>query len=172
MVSAVMLVTEGRPIMFRQVRVGLHGRPFSIVKFRTMTRDAEERYDDLASLSDTQGPAFKMANDPRVTRIGRILRATSIDELPQLWNVLRGEMSLVGPRPAPPREVAGYDVWHRRRLSMKPGMTGLWQVTARFDEEFDRRARLDLAYIDRWSIWLDIKIIARTIPALVANPGR
>jgi exopolysaccharide biosynthesis polyprenyl glycosylphosphotransferase len=171
-VSAIMLVTEGRPIVFRQTRVGLHGRPFTIAKLRTMTRDAEERYEDVATLSDTQGPAFKMTNDPRVTRIGRILRATSIDELPQLWNVLRGEMSLVGPRPAPPREVAEYDVWHRRRLSMKPGMTGLWQVTARFDEEFDRRARLDLAYIDRWSIWLDIKIIARTIPALVANPGR
>jgi exopolysaccharide biosynthesis polyprenyl glycosylphosphotransferase len=171
-IAAIMLVTEGRPIVFRQVRVGLHGRPFSIVKFRTMTRDAEARYEDVAALSETRGPAFKMTNDPRITRIGRILRKTSIDELPQLWNVLLGEMSIVGPRPAPPREVAGYDVWHRRRLSMKPGITGLWQVEARFDEEFDNRARLDLTYIDRWSIWLDIKIIARTIPAVVANPGR
>ena len=172
LVAAITFAAEGRPILFRQVRVGLHGRPFTIVKFRTMTRDAEDRYDDVVDMSDTQGPAFKMTNDPRVTRIGRILRATSVDELPQLWNVLRGEMSIVGPRPAPPREVAEYDVWHRRRLSMKPGMTGLWQVEARLDEEFDRRARLDLAYIDRWSIWLDIKIIARTIPAMVANPGR
>ncbi len=171
-VAAVMVATDGRPILFRQVRVGLHGRPFSIVKFRTMTPDAEERYDDVADLSDTRGPAFKMKNDPRITRIGGFLRKTSIDEIPQLWNVLRGEMSIVGPRPAPPREVAEYDVWHRRRLSMKPGMTGLWQVEARFDEEFDHRARLDLAYIDRWSIWLDIKIIAKTIPAMVANPGR
>ena len=171
-VALTILVTEGRPVVFRQVRVGLHGRAFSIVKFRSMTRDAEERYAELASLSDTRGAAFKMTNDPRVTRLGRALRATSLDELPQLWNVLRGEMSIVGPRPAPPREVADYDVWHRRRLSMKPGMTGLWQVEARFDEEFDRRVRLDLAYIDRWSIWLDLKIIARTIPAVVANPGR
>jgi exopolysaccharide biosynthesis polyprenyl glycosylphosphotransferase len=171
-VSAVMIVAEGRPVLFRQVRVGVHGRPFNIVKFRTMTRDAEARYEDVVDLSDTRGAAFKMTDDPRITRIGRVLRRTSIDEIPQLWNVLRGEMSIVGPRPAPPREVAAYDVWHRRRLSMKPGITGLWQVEARFDEEFDHRARLDLAYIDRWSIWLDIKIIARTIPAVVANPGR
>jgi exopolysaccharide biosynthesis polyprenyl glycosylphosphotransferase len=171
-IAAVMALSEGRPILFRQVRVGLHGRPFSIVKFRTMTRDAEARYDDVVALSDTRGPAFKMTNDPRITGIGRVLRKTSIDELPQLWNVLLGEMSIVGPRPAPPREVADYDVWHRRRLAMKPGITGLWQVEARFDEEFDHRANLDLTYIDRWSIWLDLKIIARTIPAVVANPGR
>jgi exopolysaccharide biosynthesis polyprenyl glycosylphosphotransferase len=171
-VAAVMVVTEGRPVVFRQIRVGLHGRPFNIVKFRTMTADAESRYEEVVALSDTRGAAFKMTNDPRITRIGRILRKTSIDELPQLWNVLLGDMSIVGPRPAPPREVAEYDVWHRRRLSMKPGITGLWQIEARFDEEFDHRARLDLTYIDRWSIWLDFKIIARTIPALVANPGR
>jgi lipopolysaccharide/colanic/teichoic acid biosynthesis glycosyltransferase len=167
-----MIMAEGRPVVFRQIRVGLHGRPFSIVKFRTMTPDAEARYEELAALSETRGAAFKMTNDPRITRIGRVLRKSSIDELPQLWNVLLGDMSIVGPRPAPPREVAAYDVWHRRRLSMKPGITGLWQVEARLDEEFDERARLDLTYIDRWSIWLDIKIIARTIPALVANPGR
>ena len=164
-------VSGGRPVLFRQIRVGLHGRPFSIVKFRTMVPDAEERYEEVAGLSDTQGAAFKMKDDPRVTRLGRILRSTSIDELPQLWNVLRGQMSIVGPRPAPPREVAGYDVWHRRRLAMKPGITGLWQVEARFDEEFDHRASLDLAYIDQWSIWLDLKIIFRTVPALIANPG-
>jgi len=170
-VTLVMVIAEGRPVVFRQIRVGLHGRPFSIVKFRTMTTDAEARYEDVVALSDTRGAAFKMKDDPRVTRVGRFLRKTSIDELPQLWNVLLGQMSIVGPRPAPPREVAEYDVWHRRRLSMKPGITGLWQVEARFDEEFDRRARLDLTYIDRWSIWLDLRIIARTIPALVANPG-
>jgi exopolysaccharide biosynthesis polyprenyl glycosylphosphotransferase len=172
LVAVVMAFTEGRPVLFRQTRVGLHGRPFNIVKFRTMTPDAEARYEEVEALSDTRGAAFKMNDDPRVTRIGRVLRKASIDELPQLWNVLRGEMSIVGPRPAPPREVAGYNVWHRRRLAMKPGITGLWQVEARFDEEFDHRARLDIAYIDRWSIWLDLKIIARTIPALVANPGR
>jgi exopolysaccharide biosynthesis polyprenyl glycosylphosphotransferase len=166
------LLLEGRPILFRQVRVGLHGRPFSIVKFRTMAIDAEERYVEVEALSDTKGPAFKMKDDPRVTRIGRLLRRSSIDEIPQLWNVLRGEMSIVGPRPAPPREVVDYDVWHRRRLSMKPGITGLWQIEARFDENFDNRARLDLNYIDRWTLFLDLQIILRTIPALVANPGR
>ncbi len=170
-VGAWIIATDGRPVVFSQTRVGLHGRPFTIYKFRTMVKDAEERYEEVAGLSETMGAAFKMKNDPRVTPVGRFLRKTSIDELPQILNVLRGEMSIVGPRPAPPREVEGYDVWHRRRLSMKPGITGLWQVEARFDEEFDNRARLDLAYIDRWSLFLDLKIIVRTIPALIANPG-
>jgi exopolysaccharide biosynthesis polyprenyl glycosylphosphotransferase len=166
-VAAAMIATEGRPVFFRQVRVGLQGRPFTIVKFRTMVADAEDRYAAIAALSDTSGAAFKMTNDPRITRIGAFLRRTSIDELPQLWNVLRGEMSIVGPRPAPPREVADYDIWHRRRLSVKPGITGLWQVEARLDESFDRRAALDLRYIDGWSLWLDAAIIVRTIPAML-----
>ena len=166
-VSAVIILKDGRPVLFRQVRVGLHGRPFTIVKFRTMVKDAEERYAEVVALSDTQGAAFKMTNDPRITGWGSFLRRTSIDELPQLWNVFKGDMSLVGPRPAPPREVADYDVWHRRRLSMKPGITGLWQVEARQDESFDRRASLDLNYIDRWSVWLDMRIMIRTIPALL-----
>jgi exopolysaccharide biosynthesis polyprenyl glycosylphosphotransferase len=156
---------DGGPALFRQVRVGLHGRPFEVVKFRTMTVDAEDRYAEVVARSDTRGAAFKMTNDPRITRIGRFLRRTSLDELPQFWNVLRGEMSLVGPRPAPPREVQGYDLWHRRRLSMKPGITGLWQVTARHSDDFEERAELDLSYIDRWSLWLDMKILAQTIPA-------
>ncbi|HEV8282649.1 MAG TPA: sugar transferase [Candidatus Limnocylindrales bacterium] len=166
-VSAIMLATDGGPIFFRQVRVGLQGRPFTIIKFRTMVADAEDRYAAIAAMSDTQGAAFKMTNDPRITPLGAFLRRTSIDELPQLWNVLRGQMSIVGPRPAPPREVADYDIWHRRRLSMKPGITGLWQVEARLDESFDRRAALDLRYIDGWSVWLDLKIILRTIPAML-----
>ena len=164
-VAVAIRLMDGSPVLFRQRRVGLHGRPFTVVKFRTMTRDAEDRYMDVADLSHSRGPAFKMDGDPRVTRLGRFLRRTSLDELPQLWNVLRGEMSLVGPRPAPQREVDGYDLWHRRRLSMKPGITGLWQVTARRSNSFDERAELDLAYIDRWSFWLDLKILVRTIPA-------
>jgi exopolysaccharide biosynthesis polyprenyl glycosylphosphotransferase len=154
---------DGSPILFRQRRVGLHGRPFMVLKFRTMMADAEDRYGEMVGLSDPR--AFKVTNDPRVTKTGAFLRRTSLDELPQFWNVLRGEMSLVGPRPAPPREVEGYDVWHRRRLSMKPGMTGLWQVTARRDDDFENRATLDLSYIDRWSLWLDFTIMLRTIPA-------
>jgi lipopolysaccharide/colanic/teichoic acid biosynthesis glycosyltransferase len=137
-----------------------------------MVPDAEARYPEVVALSDTKGAAFKMADDPRVTPLGRFLRRTSLDELPQLWNVLRGQMSLVGPRPAPAREVAGYDGWHRRRLSMKPGVTGLWQVTARFDQHFDERVSLDLAYIDSWSLLLDLRILARTVPAVLAGTGR
>jgi exopolysaccharide biosynthesis polyprenyl glycosylphosphotransferase len=161
------LLLDGRPVFFRQVRVGLHGRPFRVVKFRTMVPDAEALLADLADLNEIKGHAFKLSDDPRLSRTGRILRATSLDELPQLWNVLRGQMSLVGPRPPLPTEVAGYDLWHRRRLSMKPGITGLWQVEARRDEDFDRWVELDLAYIDRWSVWLDLKIIVRTIPAML-----
>jgi exopolysaccharide biosynthesis polyprenyl glycosylphosphotransferase len=162
-VAIAIRVTEGPPVLFRQVRVGLHGRRFGVLKFRTMVRDAEERYGEVVERSDPR--AFKLTDDPRITRIGRFLRRTSVDELPQLWNVLRGQMSLVGPRPAPPREVEGYDLWHRRRLSMKPGITGLWQVSSRRSDDFDDRAQLDLTYIDRWSLWLDLTILARTIPA-------
>jgi len=160
------IALDGRPVLFRQTRVGLHGRPFTVVKFRTMVPDAEALLADLADQNEIKGQAFKLNDDPRQSRTGRILRATSVDELPQLWNVLRGEMSLVGPRPPLPTEVERYDVWHRRRLSMKPGITGLWQVEARREEDFDRWVELDLAYIDRWSIWLDVKIMARTIPAM------
>ena len=161
------MALDGRPVLFRQVRVGLHGRPFRVVKFRTMVPDAEAQLADLAERNEIKGHAFKLTDDPRLSRTGRILRATSLDELPQLWNVLRGEMSLVGPRPPLPSEVEGYDLWHRRRLSMKPGITGLWQVEARRDEDFDRWVELDLAYIDRWSVWLDFKIMLRTIPAML-----
>jgi exopolysaccharide biosynthesis polyprenyl glycosylphosphotransferase len=166
-VGAAIVALDGRPIVFRQTRVGLHGRPFSVVKFRTMVPDAEDRLEELEELNEIKGHAFKLTNDPRMTRTGAFLRKTSIDELPQLWNVIRGEMSLVGPRPPLPREVAGYDLWHRRRLSMKPGITGLWQVAARGDDDFDRWVALDLAYIDRWSVWLDLKIMLRTIPAML-----
>jgi exopolysaccharide biosynthesis polyprenyl glycosylphosphotransferase len=163
---------DGAPILFRQTRVGVHGRTFTILKFRTMVKDADERYEELEHQSTTRGPAFKMASDPRVTSWGQFLRRTSIDELPQLFNVLRGNMSLVGPRPAPPREVDRYNIWHRRRLSMKPGMTGLWQISSRIDKNFDDRAKLDLDYIDRWSIWLDLRIVAQTFPAVFHLQGR
>ena len=166
-IALALIAIDGRPAIFRQTRVGLHGRPFEVVKFRTMVPDAEDRLTELEDRNEIKGHAFKMTDDPRLTRTGRILRATSLDELPQVWNVLLGEMSLVGPRPPLPREVADYDLWHRRRLSMKPGITGLWQVAARRDDDFDRWVALDLAYIDRWSIWLDLKIMAKTIPAML-----
>jgi exopolysaccharide biosynthesis polyprenyl glycosylphosphotransferase len=172
MAAVVIRIRDGSPVLFRQQRVGLHGRPFQVVKFRSMIPDAEERLGELEDSNEIRGPAFKMTEDPRVSRTGRWLRKTSVDELPQLWNVLRGEMSIVGPRPPLPREVDDYDVWHRRRLSMKPGITGLWQVAARRDPDFDRWVRMDLEYIDNWSLWLDLKIVARTIPAILAQEGR
>jgi exopolysaccharide biosynthesis polyprenyl glycosylphosphotransferase len=172
LIAVWVFLRDGPPVLFRQVRIGEHGRPFAVVKFRTMIPDAEELLGDLEDRNEIRGAAFKVTDDPRVTPTGRILRALSLDELPQLWNVLRGEMSLVGPRPPLPREVDEYDVWHRRRLSMKPGITGLWQVAARREPEFDRWVRMDLDYIDRWSLWLDMKIILRTIPAVISQQGR
>lgn len=163
---------DGPPVLFGQTRVGLHGRPFKMFKFRSMVTDAEARLGDLMHLNERTGAAFKMEDDPRITPVGRFLRRTSIDELPQLWNVLTGSMSLVGPRPPLPREVAEYDIWHRRRLSMKPGITGLWQIEARHEPDFDRWVEHDLVYIDGWSLWLDLKILLRTVPALLAHGGR
>ncbi len=159
-------------VLFRQQRLGWHGRPFELIKFRSMCSDAEQQLEDLRQFNMIHGHAFKIAWDPRVTRVGRLLRRASLDELPQLWNVLRGEMSLVGPRPPLPSEVASYDVWHRRRLSMKPGMTGLWQIGARRSTEFDHWVEADLEYIDRWSLWLDLRIIVRTVPAVLSGDGR
>ena len=160
------------PVFFRQERVGLHGRTFMLVKFRSMCLDAEDQLDDLRIDNEINGHAFKLDNDPRTTGFGRFLRRSSLDELPQLWNVLRGQMSLVGPRPPLPSEVANYDTWHRRRLSMKPGITGLWQVGSRHSPEFDHWVEQDLDYIDSWSLWLDFKIIARTLPAVLGGTGR
>jgi exopolysaccharide biosynthesis polyprenyl glycosylphosphotransferase len=165
-------VLDGPPVLFRQTRVGLHGRPFTIIKFRTMAPDAEERLHEVAHLNELEGAAFKASNDPRMSSIGAVLRRTSIDELPQLWNVLRGEMSLVGPRPPLPTEVVEYDIWHRRRLSMKPGITGLWQVESRHESNFDRWVELDLSYIDRWTLWLDLSILLRTMPSVLMARGR
>jgi len=168
-IALVIKLDDRGPVLFRQTRVGLHGRPFQMVKFRTMVPDAELKRAELALLNEISGPAFKLQADPRITRVGRLLRRASLDELPQFWNVLFGQMSVVGPRPPLPDEVAGYDLWHRRRLSMKPGITGLWQVSARLEEEFDRWVELDLNYIDRWSLWLDLKIMLRTVPAMLSG---
>jgi exopolysaccharide biosynthesis polyprenyl glycosylphosphotransferase len=161
------------PILFRQKRAGLHGEPFTMLKFRTMVCDAEQRKKELEQYNEMSGPVFKVTNDPRVTPIGRFLRRTSFDEWPQLINVLKGEMSLVGPRPLPVDEVARFDdLAHRRRLSVKPGLTCLWQVSGRNNvRDFGDWVRLDLEYIDNWSLWLDFKILARTIPVVLVGTG-
>ncbi len=160
------------PLFFRQVRVGESGRLFTCWKFRSMYRDAERQQKELIPLNEMSGALFKIRNDPRVTRVGRFLRRMSLDELPQFWNVLRGEMSLVGTRPPTPEEVAGYGYKHRKRICIKPGITGLWQVSGRNDiRDFDEVVRLDIEYIDQWSLWLDIKILMKTVRVLVARSG-
>ena len=161
------------PIFFRQQRSGLNGAPFEILKFRTMTSNAEQFQHELAAMNEMSGPVFKVTNDPRVTPAGKWLRKWSLDELPQLFNVLRGEMSLVGPRPLPVDEVKRFsDLAHRRRLSVKPGLTCLWQVQGRNKiSDFQEWVRLDLEYIDNWSIWLDLQILLRTIPAVLRATG-
>jgi lipopolysaccharide/colanic/teichoic acid biosynthesis glycosyltransferase len=140
-------------------------------KFRSMVDNAEMLRVELETFNEASGPVFKMKSDPRVTRVGKFVRRTSIDELPQLWNVLVGDMSLVGPRPPIPSEVVKYDPWHRRRLSMKPGLTCLWQISGRSNIGFDQWMKLDLQYIDSWSLWLDIKILLRTIPVVFGGLG-
>ena len=165
-------VTSGRPVFFRQVRCGLNGRLFTLLKFRTMKPGAEERLSEISHLNEMTGPVFKVTHDPRLTTVGRILRRLSIDELPQLWNVIVGDMSLVGPRPPLPDEVSRYESWQRRRLSMKPGLTCLWQVSGRSELDFDRWMALDLKYIDTWSPLLDLKILLKTVPAVLERPRR
>ncbi|MEO8056479.1 MAG: sugar transferase, partial [Acidobacteriota bacterium] len=170
--ALVIRLTSKGPALFRQTRVGLNGRPFTLVKLRTMVENAEERLAEVAHLNEHEGPVFKSAIDPRLTAFGRLIRRFSLDEIPQLWNVLRGEMSLVGPRPPLPEEVARYERWQRRRLSMKPGVTGLWQVSGRNEiPRFEEWTNLDLAYIDNWSLALDAKILLRTIPAVLTGRG-
>jgi exopolysaccharide biosynthesis polyprenyl glycosylphosphotransferase len=165
-------LTSRGPVLFRQTRCGLNGRPFTLVKLRTMVEGAEELLPDVAHLNEHDGPVFKAANDPRLTGFGRFIRRFSFDEVPQLWNVLRGEMSLVGPRPPLPEEVARYERWQRRRLSMKPGVTGLWQVSGRNEIlRFNEWMNLDLAYIDNWSLGLDARILLRTIPTVLTGRG-
>ncbi len=159
------------PVLFRQLRVGRGGRQFWFYKFRSMRADAEQAFWELVEQNEVKGPIFKIRNDPRITRVGRFIRRTSIDELPQLFNVLQGDMSLVGPRPPIPHEVERYEDWHRRRLEVSPGITGLWQVSGRSLLTFDEMVLLDLWYIENWSLGLDLKIILRTIPAVLLERG-
>ena len=164
--------TSPGPIFFVQERVGLNKRRFGLCKFRTMVADAEKRQAELEAFNEASGPVFKIKNDPRVTRVGRLLRKTSIDELPQLWNVLKGDMSLVGPRPLPLRDYRGFDKdWQRRRFSVRPGITCLWQVNGRSEVSFENWMKLDMNYIDSWSLWLDIEILVKTIPAVMRGSG-
>ncbi|MBN1627893.1 MAG: sugar transferase [Deltaproteobacteria bacterium] len=159
-------------VIFKQVRVGQNNRRFNLYKFRTMIQDAELKKRELLTKSDMQGPIFKMENDPRITKVGKFLRKTSLDEFPQFINVLKGEMSLVGTRPPTPDEVEKYEDWHRRRISMKPGITGLWQVSGRNKiSDFNKVVELDLKYIDNWSFWADIMIILKTVWVVLARKG-
>ncbi len=165
-------ITSPGPVFFIQERVGLNKRQFRLYKFRTMVKDAEQKQAELEDLNECMGAAFKITNDPRITPVGKLLRKVSIDELPQLINVLKGDMSLVGPRPLPVRDYNGFNTdWHRRRFSIRPGITCLWQVTGRHNVSFDKWMELDLEYIDKWSLLLDFSILVKTIPAVLKGSG-
>ncbi|MCE2850496.1 MAG: sugar transferase [Chloroflexaceae bacterium] len=158
-------------ILFAQTRVGVNGRHFKVYKFRTMVEDAQSRKAELVEQNEADGPIFKIRNDPRRTRMGQLLRRTSLDELPQLWNIFHGEMSWVGPRPATPDEVARYQRWHLRRLAATPGLTGLWQVSGRSDTTFEEMVRLDIYYVEHWSVMMDLRIMLQTIPTVLSGRG-
>jgi exopolysaccharide biosynthesis polyprenyl glycosylphosphotransferase len=163
---------DGGPVFFVQERVGFHKRRFSMIKFRTMCVDAEKKMKEIEHLNEAEGPIFKMKNDPRVTRVGHFLRKTSLDEIPQLLNVLRGHMSLIGPRPMSLRDVDLFDRGiQRKRFSVRPGLTCIWQISGRSDLPFEKWLELDLEYIDNWSLWLDVKILVLTIPAVMKGSG-
>jgi len=165
-------VTSNYTVFFVQERVGLNKRRFRVYKFRTMVKDAEQKQAELEDLNEVMGAAFKITNDPRITPVGSFLRKTSIDELPQLINVLKGDMSLVGPRPLPVRDYNGFNTdWHRRRFSVRPGITCLWQVNGRHNITFEKWMELDLEYIDQWSLLLDLSILVKTIPAVLKGSG-
>jgi lipopolysaccharide/colanic/teichoic acid biosynthesis glycosyltransferase len=173
MIAACLIkLTSRGPVFFLQERIGTNKRRFSICKFRTMVVGAESMMSQLEPQNEVSGPVFKIKDDPRITRLGKFLRRTSIDELPQLFNVLKGDMSLVGPRPLPVRDFDGFsEDWQRRRFSVRPGITCLWQVQGRSSIGFEQWMELDLKYLDEWSLWLDLKILAMTIPAVVKGSG-
>ena len=171
MAAAAIRLTSPGPVLFRQVRCTLNGRHFVMPKLRTMYVDAADRLHELHERNEMDGPVFKMKRDPRITPVGAFLRRYSIDELPQLWSVLRGDMSLVGPRPPLPTEVASYQTFERRRLSMRPGLTCIWQVSGRNEVGFDDWVRMDLEYIDTWSLGRDLRILLQTIPAVFSGEG-
>jgi exopolysaccharide biosynthesis polyprenyl glycosylphosphotransferase len=171
-IAVLVRLSSSGPILYRQSRVGKDGSHFTLVKFRCMVNGADEMRAQLMAEHDSQDPRlFKLRDDPRLTRIGRILRRWSLDELPQFWHVLKGDMSLVGPRPQMPEEVAVYEEWHLQRLAVTPGLTGLWQVNGRSQLSFDEMVRLDLYYAEHWSPWLDMKIVLRTVPAVILGRG-
>jgi exopolysaccharide biosynthesis polyprenyl glycosylphosphotransferase len=171
-ISAILIrLTSPGPVFFKQERCGLNRRPFTMYKLRSMVDNAEQARYELEVLNEMDGPVFKSSKDPRITRLGKILRRFSIDEFPQLYNVLRGDMSIVGPRPPLPQEVALYERWQRRRLSMKPGLTCLWQISGRNEVSFQDWMKLDLSYIDNWSLLLDLKILLKTIPVVLFGKG-
>ena len=168
--AAVKLTSRG-PVLYRDTRVGLGEREFGMLKFRTMLADAAGRQAELEASNEADGPLFKIREDPRVTVVGALLRRFSLDEIPQLWNVLRGEMSLVGPRPLPLRDYERLEAWHRKRYLVLPGVTGLWQISGRSELDFDDLVRLDFLYLERWSVLLDLSILLKTIPAVLSKRG-
>ena len=172
MIIAFLIKLDGGPVFFLQKRSGLNGRPFYCYKFRTMVVNAESLQKKLLDKNEQQGPVFKIKKDPRVTKVGKFLRKTSLDELPQFLNVIRGEMSIVGPRPPIPSEVKQYERWQHRRLSMKPGITCIWQVSGRNNIPFDQWMKMDMQYIDTWSLKLDIIIILKTIKVVLTGDGQ
>jgi exopolysaccharide biosynthesis polyprenyl glycosylphosphotransferase len=167
---AIKLSSRG-PVFYASLRPGIGGTPFACWKFRTMYRDADQRQADLESINEASGALFKIKDDPRMTPVGRLLRGFSLDELPQLWNVVRGQMSLVGPRPLPLRDYDQLEDWHKKRYLVLPGITGLWQISGRSNLDFDDLVRLDFLYLERWSVFLDLSILVKTVPAVLSRRG-
>jgi lipopolysaccharide/colanic/teichoic acid biosynthesis glycosyltransferase len=171
LIAVAVAVSSRGGVLYRSARPGIGGEPFSCFKFRTMHTDADQRQADLESLNEASGALFKIRADPRLTRVGTLLRRYSLDELPQLFNVLLGQMSLVGPRPLPQRDYERLEDWHKKRYLVLPGITGLWQVSGRSELDFDDLVRLDFLYLERWSVGLDLTILLKTVPAVLSRRG-